>query len=108
MGTGQDGQSGRGNSTARRAATYASTASGHGHTMATGDTASDPSPRPWPNEGEEGSLTSNKGTEKSWPARNGQGSGIAKEHGRRPGRDGHEVRPSTRLQTAVRNGGHLG
>src|SRR5258706_5483733 len=64
--------------------------------MATGDTASDPSPRPWPNEGEEGSLTSNKGTEKSWPARNGQGSSIAKEHGRRPGRDGQEVRPSTR------------
>src|SRR5713101_1130069 len=77
------------------AAAYASTVTGHGHTMATGDTASDPSPRPWPNEGEKGSLTSNKGTEKSWPARNGQGSSIAKEHGRRPGRDGQEVRPST-------------
>src|SRR5260221_7174815 len=67
MGTGQDGQSGRGNSTARRAATYASTASGHGHTMATGDTASDPSPRPWPNEGEEGSLTLQRGRQDPGP-----------------------------------------
>jgi hypothetical protein len=33
----------------RPVATYASTGSGHDHTMATGDTASDPSPRPWPN-----------------------------------------------------------
>ena len=30
--------------------------------MATGDTASDPFSRPWPNEGEEGSLTFNKDT----------------------------------------------
>jgi hypothetical protein len=37
-----DGQSGRGNPRSRPAAAYASTASGHGHTMATGDTASDP------------------------------------------------------------------
>ena len=37
---GHDGQSGRGTSTFRPAATYASTGSGHGHTMATGDTAS--------------------------------------------------------------------
>ena len=54
----------RGNSTWRPAATYASTASGHGHTMATGDTASDPSPRPWPNDGGEGSLTFQRGTPK--------------------------------------------
>ena len=37
-----DGQSGRGNPRSRPAAAYASTASGHGHTMATGDTAPDP------------------------------------------------------------------
>ena len=41
-GPAHDGQPGRGKPTSRPAATYASTASGHGHTMATGDTASDP------------------------------------------------------------------
>jgi NTPase len=41
-GPAHDGQPGRGNPTSRPAATYASTASGHGHTMATGDTAPDP------------------------------------------------------------------
>ena len=41
-----DGQSGRGNPRSRPAAAYASTASGHGHTMATGDTAPDPYSRP--------------------------------------------------------------
>ena len=79
-------QSGRGNSTFRPAATYASTASGHGHTMATGDTASDPSPRPLPNEGEEGSLTSNRRTGKSWPARNGQAAASPKNAAENPAR----------------------
>ena len=41
-GPAHDGQSGRGNPRSRPAAAYASTASGYGHTMATGDTASDP------------------------------------------------------------------
>ncbi len=78
----------------RPAATYASTASGHGHTMATGDTASDPSPRPWPNEGEEGSLTSKRGRQNPGPPQR-PGSSIVKEHGRASGRDAQEVRPST-------------
>src|SRR5258708_12889845 len=63
--------------------------------MATGDTASDPSPRPWPNEGEEGSLTFQRGTPRSWPARAQQGSNIAKEHSQSHGKDAQEVRPST-------------
>jgi len=41
-GQAHDGQSGRGNPRSRPGAAYASTASGHDHTMATGDTASDP------------------------------------------------------------------
>src|SRR6185437_6446235 len=57
IGPPHDGQPGRGTSTSRPATAYASTGNGHGHTMAKGDTASDPSPRPWPNEGGEGSLT---------------------------------------------------
>jgi hypothetical protein len=44
-GPAHDGQSGRANPRSRPAAAYASTASGHGHTMATGDTAPDPSSR---------------------------------------------------------------
>src|SRR5487761_1611248 len=35
--------------------------------MATGDTASDPFSRPWPNEGEEGSLTFNRGQQNPGP-----------------------------------------
>jgi hypothetical protein len=45
-GPAQDGQSGRGNPGSRPAAADASTASGHGHTMATGGTAPDPFSRP--------------------------------------------------------------
>ena len=45
-GPAHDGQSGRGNPRSRPAAAYAPTASGHGHTMATGDTAPDPFSRP--------------------------------------------------------------
>ena len=41
-----DGQSGRGNPRSRPAAARVSTASGHGHTMATGDIAPDPFSRP--------------------------------------------------------------
>lgn len=35
------------------------------------------------------------GTQRSWPARAQQGSNIAKQHSRRPGKDAQEVRPST-------------
>src|SRR6266487_2481552 len=65
--------------------------------MATGDTASDPSPRPWPNDGGEGSRTFKRGRPRSWPGRAQTGSNIAKEHSRRPGKDAQEVRPSTVL-----------
>ena len=51
--------------------------------MATGDTASDPSPRPWPNEGEEGSLTF-------------KGDSTILARPQRPGRQHHQrARPST-------------
>src|SRR6266702_1205598 len=62
----------------------------HGH----GDTASDPSPR-------RGQTTAGRDpsrstrTAKSSPAQTGPGSNIAKEHGRRPGRDAQIVRPLT-------------
>ena len=61
------GSPGAGTPPRRPAATYASTGSGHGHTMATGDTASDPSPRSWPNEARRDPSRST-GTAKSWPA----------------------------------------
>jgi hypothetical protein len=66
--------------------------------MATGDTASDPFSRSGAKRGEEGSLTF-KGTARSWPARSSHAANIAKEHGRAPGQDAQEVRPSTAPMT---------
>jgi hypothetical protein len=55
--------------------------------MATGDTASDPFSRPWPNEGEEGSITPGNKTAKILARAPQPGSDIVKEHGRTGGRD---------------------
>src|SRR5260370_42460062 len=40
-------------------------------------------------------------TARSWPARGQPGSDIVKEHGRAPGRDAQEVRPTTLARTPV-------
>src|SRR5205807_7763102 len=89
-----DGQTGRGTSTSRPAATYASTGSGHGHTMATGDSPPRIPPRDRvANEARRDPSRSPK-TGKSWPAQRQPGGGIVKEHGQTRGRDAQEIRAS--------------
>src|SRR5205807_6328745 len=77
----------RGNSTSRPAAAYASTASGHGHTMAMGDTASDPFSRSAQNEARRDPSRST-GTPRSCPAhsRAGKPHRQTARPGTRPGR----------------------
>ena len=98
------GHAGRGNSTSRPAATYASTGSGHGHTMATGDTASDPFSRSAQNEARRDPSRSRE-TPKSWPAQGQPDSNISKEHGRAPAQDAQKVRPSTTASNGPRGTG---
>ena len=78
----------------RPVGTYASTGSGHDHTMATGDTASDPSPRPWPTKARrDPSRSERDGKILARPRQ--PGTSIIKEHSRAPSPDAQEVRPST-------------
>ena len=94
-GPAHDGQVGRGNPTSRPAAAYASTASGHGHTMATGDTAPDPFSRSAQTKARRGSLTFNEDTTILTRPQASREEDIVKEHGQAPGRDAQIVRPST-------------
>src|SRR5439155_5749282 len=94
-GPAHDGQAGRGTSTFRPADTYASTGSGHGHTMATGDSPPRIPPRDRPRNEARRDPSRPAETGKSWPAQRQPGGDIVKEHGQTRGRDAQEIKPST-------------
>jgi len=97
------GQSGRGDSSARPARAYASTASGHGHTMATGGTASDPFSRRDQTKARRDSPRS-KGDATILARTARLGSNMNKEHGRAPQRGAQAIRPSTTLTAPAGSG----
>src|SRR5258707_5754604 len=73
--------------------------------MATGDTASDPSPRPWPNEGEEGSLTLQRGRQDPGPRGHSKAATSPKSTAEEPARmlrkSGRQQRPSSTLNNLI-------